>query len=139
MGQAETLPRRGWGSRRGQARSRRAALGAGIRAAARGLPRGRSRRVLLLLVLIWMLNGFDLAFTLLANEIGGFHEANPFARPFLRASESLIAFKLASVAVASAILIAFRRRVVTEVACWLLCVVYTVLAFMWVTYYSFLS
>lgn len=104
----------------------------------RTLIASRPRRVLLLVVLLWMVSTFDLAFTLLAHQIGGFHEVNPLARQLLSNPGGLVAFKTAAVLPASCVMLAFRRRFLTEVACWVLCGVYTGLAFIWMEYYSLL-
>ena len=96
----------------------------------------RARRVVLALVLIWILNAFDLTFTVLAHRIGGLKEMNPFAGHLLTQSGGLIPFKAATVIIGSGILFVFRRRWTTEAAAWGVCAVYLVLAFMWVTYYE---
>jgi hypothetical protein len=112
-----------------------ALLGAIRRARADALA-GRARRVTLILVLVWILNVFDLIFTLLAHRLGNFRELNPMARGLLGRSDTLIACKLATVFAASVIIYAFRRHRVTEVGCWGLAGVYTVLAFLWGAYYA---
>ena len=96
----------------------------------------RARRVVLILVLIWMVSIFDLAFTLTGVDIGFFVELNPVARAFMSTSAGLTAFKLALVGLATAILFVLRRRLVTEVACWGLFIVHTALAFTWWEYYA---
>ena len=91
-----------------------------------------------LLVLLWILNAFDLAYTILAHRIGGFEELNPFARGLLHPSWALVAFKLATVTLGTGILLALRRHRLTEGVCWGLCLIYTALAFTWMTYFSIL-
>ena len=44
----------------------------------------RSHRVICLVFGIWLLNGFDLAFTVLSHEQGVLHENNPVARWLLQ-------------------------------------------------------
>jgi len=95
----------------------------------------RGRRVLSLLALLWILNAFDLTYTLLAHEIGGFHELNPVARPLISSWGFLVAFKVGAVAGGSLILLALRRHLFAELASWLMCGVYTALAFHWMWYY----
>jgi len=103
----------------------------------RGDPRSRrARRVVLLLILLWIVGLFDLTYTILAQHIGNFHEANPVARLLLGNSAALTVFKVTSLIVASAILLALRRRLVAEIACWLACGIYVALAFMWLVYYA---
>jgi len=110
-----------------------------LQAAWRRRPSARPRRVLLLVGVICLLNGFDLAFTLLARQVGQFREVNPVARPLLERPAALVAFKVAAVLVASVIFIAFRRHRLTEIACWGFCFVYTALSLVWTTYYGYLS
>ena len=97
---------------------------------------GRARRVVLMIIFIWILNIFDLSLTILAHEVGGFREVNPIARGLLNVSAKLVFFKLSTVTLATAILLAFRRHRLTEFACWGLCCVYTALAFRWMAYYA---
>ena len=99
----------------------------------------RPRRIVALIILLWILNFFDLTYTIFAHEIGGFEELNPLAHRLLDTSWLLTAFKLGAVAGGSTILLLLRRHRIAELVCWCLCVVYTVLAFMWMKYYSILS
>jgi uncharacterized protein DUF5658 len=99
----------------------------------------RPRRITALLVLLWILNVFDLSCTILAHQIGGFQELNPVARQMLEPSWMLVAFKVGTVALGSLILLLLRRYRVTELVCWLLCLIYTSLAFTWMTYFSLLG
>ncbi|HUS92620.1 MAG TPA: DUF5658 family protein [Phycisphaerae bacterium] len=96
----------------------------------------RTRRVLLMIVLIWIVGAFDLIFTLMAMDLGGFEEANPVARQFIHSPPLLATFKFGTLAVASGILLAFAHRRITEVACWALGFVYVGLAIVWLVYYG---
>ena len=96
----------------------------------------RARRVLVLLAGIWILNVFDLVFTITAHRIGGLRELNPLARLLLGAPAILVVFKSILVAAGSALLIVFRRRRLAEIGCWCVFAVYTVLAFIWMSYYA---
>ncbi len=96
----------------------------------------RARRVLLLLILLGMLNLFDLSNTILAHQLGGFEEINPLARQLLDISPLLVAFKLLLVGGGAVLLWLCRGHWLGEVACWFLCGIYTVLAFVWVAYYE---
>ena len=107
--------------------------------AARGRHDGRNvrrRRVLLILVLIWIVGVFDLVFTLMARKIDGFHEANPLARQFIDSPGALAIFKFASLSLATVIFLLFSRRLITEIGCWFVAGVYVVLAFVWLIYYG---
>jgi len=96
----------------------------------------RGRRVALILIFVWIVNIFDLVFTLIACELGGFRELNPLVHEVLHKSEQLVLYKVSTVFAATLIIWAFRRRRITEIACWGLSVVYTVLAFLWTSYYA---
>ncbi len=96
----------------------------------------RGRRVLTALIVVWLLSVFDLLFTILAHRIGGFRELNPIAAQLLRQSGWLAFFKFATVATGSSILLLFRRRLTSEIAAWLVCAIYVVLAWMWIHYYE---
>ncbi len=95
----------------------------------------RARRVVLLLMMIWILGLADLFFTLQACDIGGFVEANPVVAQILHAPQLLIVFKLALLTFASVIFYHTRRRKLTEFSCWGLGVVHFLLAVVWLLYY----
>jgi hypothetical protein len=94
----------------------------------------RSRRTLLLLTVIWILGVFDLAMTLLAVQVGDFSEANPLARGLLQNPPALVGLKLMFLSGASVILVVFRRHVLTIIGCWVVCLVYAALGFIWFLY-----
>ena len=95
----------------------------------------RARRVTLMLILLWIANAFDLVFTLLAVRTGGFIEANPVAAPLLNSDGLLITFKILAVLFASIIILKFRRRLLTEIGCWVLCPTYILLSARWWIYF----
>jgi len=99
------------------------------------IPAPRSRRIFLLILLIWIIGLADLLFTVLARDIGDFKETNPVAASLVQTTGWLVAFKLASLVIASAIFVRFRSRVITEIACWLVSGVHVGLAFVWLSYY----
>ncbi|MFP4139375.1 MAG: DUF5658 family protein [Planctomycetota bacterium] len=96
----------------------------------------RARRVVLLIAAIWLMNFTDLALTLFARDIGGFHELNPIARPLIGSTGALIVFKVSLVSISSLIMLTYRRHLWTELGCWVLLSVYTGLSFVWMQYYS---
>ena len=106
-----------------------------LAAARRDAFANRSRRVVLLLAMLCLVNGFDLAFTLLASRLSHFVEINPIAAALVQTTGALVAFKVLMVLLAFAILFYFRRHLVTELACWGLCGIYAVLAGRWWVYY----
>jgi hypothetical protein len=90
----------------------------------------------LLVMLLWIVSGFDLAFTLLAGRAGDFHEANPIAAGLVNRPGGLILYKVGMVAFASAVLLAFRRRRFTELCCGAVCAAYLGLSTLWWLYYA---
>jgi len=131
-----TISERPLSGEEGTARTRWDALKDALRRARNDVLACRSRRVVLMLVLLWILSGFDLVFTLLAQQIGDFREANPVARELLASPALLVAFKVSTLMYASAILLVLRRHWLTELGCWCLSVVYTGLSFAWFVYYT---
>ena len=109
------------------------------RRARRSVAASRSRRIVLLLALLWMCSSFDLLFTLMAQQLGNFQELNPVANAMLHSPPVLIAFKLALLFIGSFILFRFRRHWFAEVACWGVCAVYSALSFIWLDYYMIAS
>jgi len=84
-----------------------------------------------MLALLWIANAFDLVFTLLAVKVGGFVEANPIAAPIVDNVALLATFKILVVFMASVIIFKFRKRLLTEIGCWVLCLAYTLLSAKW--------
>lgn len=106
-------------------------------ALARGdCPRARRRRVVLLLAAIWVLNAFDLGFTLFAHRFGYFTELNPVAAQILDSTHLLALYKFGLLVAGSVILIAVSRHAVAELGCWLLLVCYFYVACRWYVYYA---
>ncbi len=95
---------------------------------------GRTRRVVLMLIFIWICNTFDLILTLLAHKVGNLIELNPLAQGFLGSHGALAALKLIPLVAATLIFFISRHRRLTEIGCWALCGVYTALAFRWLAY-----
>ncbi len=86
---------------------------------------------MLLLVLLAMLNAFDLTCTIAVRHHGLFEEANPVARPLMDRPILMVLFKVSLVSFAAAIFFTYRTRRVVELACWCVCTLYVVLAFLW--------
>lgn len=98
----------------------------------------RSHRVLCFLAGIWMLNGFDLVFTLMSHEQGVLHEQNPLARHLLETSPASVFFyKLGLVLIGSYPLIKYRAARVTEMGALVILFVYTTLAVRWSVCYDY--
>lgn len=91
-------------------------------------------RVWILLLLTAALNGLDLLMTLSAMQTGNFREMNPVGRLMMADPGLLIVSKIGVGSMSLFILAMFRRKRVTEVACWGVTLAYSMLAFMWLIY-----
>lgn len=92
----------------------------------------RSHRVILLVLSIWLLNAFDLMFTLLSHQQGMLHEENPLARHLLQnGSWSIVLFKIGLVMIGSYPLLRYRTARVTELGAMVIMLAYAVLAMHW--------
>lgn len=79
-----------------------------------------------------MLNGFDLAFTLLSHQHGLLDEQNPFARSMLEQGElPVLLFKVGLVLIGSYPLLRFRHVRITELGALVVLFAYALLAFRW--------
>ena len=87
-------------------------------------------------VLLVLLGVLDLAFTLAAEQGGGFLELNPLGSRLAASPVVLAAFKIASLLGACFILVMLRKYRGAQVASWWLCLVCTILTFRWLTYNS---
>jgi hypothetical protein len=97
----------------------------------------RPRRVLLVLAAVWVINVFDLGYTLLESLHGDFVERNPVAARLMGTSPAvLVSYKTALLMISSAILLIFRRHRVAELGCWFLLTTYLYVAICWVVYYE---
>ncbi|MFW6154080.1 MAG: DUF5658 family protein [Planctomycetota bacterium] len=99
----------------------------------------RARRVVLLLVMLAMLNAFDLTCTIAVRHHWLFEEANPVARRLMDQPTLMVLFKVSLVSFAAAIFFVYRTRRVVELACWCVCLLYVVLAFLWMHQLHWLS
>lgn len=97
----------------------------------------RPRRVLLLLAAIWVLNVFDLGYTLLESTQNHFVEMNPLAAGLIgEPTAMLVVYKASLVIIGSAVLLIFSRHSTTEWACWFLLAVYMYVGLRWCLYYA---
>ena len=99
--------------------------------AAQGLCVRRGRRVILLIVLLCLLNAFDLVCTVTVHDLATFHEVNPVARYLLQHPNLLVIFKVGMVAFASTVFFAYRQRKAVEIVCWSVCGAYLLLVVIW--------
>jgi len=96
----------------------------------------RPRRILLALAAVWVLNVFDLGFTLLETTRQHFVEVNPVAATLLHDPAALTAYKSALVCIGSAILLCYRRERVSEMGAWFLLCTYLAVGLRWHAYYE---
>jgi hypothetical protein len=94
------------------------------------------RQVVWLVVLIVILNLYDLVCTLFAQGVGGLWELNPFASRLMQDASMVVMFKLALTAGAAILFLATRHHRLTQVGSWWVGVVYTVLILRWTTFNS---
>lgn len=89
---------------------------------------------------IWLLNGFDLVFTLLSHRHGLLQEQNPIARLILgNGTSSIVLFKIGLVLIGSYPLLRFRRLRLAELAAYLVLAAYVLLAIRWSTCFELYS
>jgi hypothetical protein len=97
----------------------------------------RAHRILLVLAGIWVLNLFDLGYTLHQSQARHFTEMNPVAARLLNQPPLVLcAYKLSLLITGTAILVWLRRHAVAELACWLLLSCYFYVAIRWLVYYD---
>jgi hypothetical protein len=97
----------------------------------------RSYRVLAALAAVWVLSCFDLTLTIWAQADGVLDEQNPVARFLLAYGPgAVLAFKLATLSVASFVMYHYRAQRFTERALLVVLVAYAVVAIQWRLCYS---
>ena|GEM_PF-4379162 len=97
----------------------------------------RPRRVLLLLAAVWVINLFDLRYTLSESLHSAFHELNPLAASLLsRDPDLLIYYKFGLLFSSSVILLICRMTKVAELGCWVLLAAYSCVAVRWWSYFE---
>ncbi len=100
----------------------------------------RGNRVICFVMCIWLLNAFDLAFTLLSHQSGMLYEQNPLARQVLRLGPlSVMLYKLGLVAIGTYPLLKYRKFRISEMAAIIVVFVYSMLAIRWANCYHFYS
>lgn len=97
---------------------------------------GRSQRVLYALAAIWVLNFFDLGFTITESKAKLFRELNPLAATMMDHPHALVLYKTSLVVIGSWLLLRYRRRRLTELACWLLLATNGYVGIRWQQYYA---
>ncbi len=103
----------------------------------RGYRLTRPRRVLWVLAAVWVLNIFDLGFTMIAHVHGNFTELNPIAAGMLSGPwYHVAAFKFVTLGVGTIILLMLARHKVAELGSWLLLAAYVLVAARWYHYFD---
>lgn len=97
---------------------------------------GRPQRVLYVLAAIWVLNFFDLGFTITESKARLFRELNPLAATMLDHPIALVMYKSSLVLIGSWLLLRYRGRRLTELACWLLLATNGYVGLRWQQYYA---
>lgn len=98
----------------------------------------RPRRVLLLLTAVWIVQAFDLGFTLVAHREEAFEELNPAADWALqRGAIGAIVFKVVLVLLGSVILWCCRKRILSECLLWLVFAACVGLSLRWRDYFAY--
>lgn len=87
-------------------------------------------------ILLVLLNGFDLGLSLVAQQAGSFLELNPLGTKLIENPAHLAVFKLTALLTSCFILLSLRRYHGAQAASWWLCLVCTILTFRWLTYNS---
>lgn len=96
----------------------------------------RPRRILLVLACVWVLNFFDLKYTLMESSRTCFVEMNPIAAWLIRQPDiALVAYKVCLVLLGSSILLAQRHNRLAELGCWFLMATYSGVVLHWGVYY----
>lgn len=115
---------------------RRVARGWSIRAVS-WISEARSHRVICLVCGIWLLNFFDLAFTLLSHQQGVLQEQNPLARQMLQNGAASIAlYKVGLVLIGTYPLLKFRTARIAEMASMVVLLAYATLSIRWSACYD---
>lgn len=97
----------------------------------------RSHRVICLVAGIWLINGFDLALTIMAHQQGLLSELNPLARRLLSDGPLWITlYKVGLVLIGTYPLIRFRTTRIAEMGALCVLLAYALLAVHWNTCYE---
>ena len=100
-------------------------------------PSGPScHQVIYLVVLIVVLNFYDLTCTLFAQGVGGLWELNPFAGHMMERTPIIVMFKLALTVGAAILLLVTRYHKLAQIGSWWAGVLYSVLILRWITFNS---
>ncbi|HXE56278.1 MAG TPA: DUF5658 family protein [Tepidisphaeraceae bacterium] len=99
-------------------------------------PETRSRRIAVLLGVLWLLAFADLFFTVWAHQFTRFEELNPIARRILHTNSllALVIYKVVLTGIATLIFWSFRKHRIAELGTWLVVIAYLALTLRWSDY-----
>lgn len=97
----------------------------------------RPRRILIALAAMWVLNIFDLGFTIAESVHGHFVEVNPIAARLLGGPVWLLAsYKFSLITFGTVILLSLRKHRIAEWGAWFLFATYLYVGVRWFVYYE---
>jgi hypothetical protein len=97
----------------------------------------RPRRMLLILVALWLTNVFDAGLTLIAHAQGVLHEVNPLGVWLLsQGPHAVVAFKMSMLLIATGLLWRLRRHPLAELAAWVELATCVLVCLHWRAYYE---
>ncbi|WDQ17761.1 DUF5658 family protein [Rhodopirellula sp. P2] len=95
-----------------------------------------SKRFIISLVIIGLMSGIDLAWTLIAHQSGTMRELNPVGGRLIEDTYTLVAFKILVTSISISLLFYLRLQPLARKATWWCCLVLTLLTARWLTFQS---
>ena len=95
-----------------------------------------SKSVQYSVILIVVMSGLDLAWTLLSSSVGLMKELNPVGSNLISDPDSLVKFKLAATLLAAGVFLAMRKFRSAQLASWWMCIVCTLVSARWLVFNS---
>ncbi|MFG0264913.1 MAG: DUF5658 family protein [Rhodopirellula sp. JB055] len=94
------------------------------------------KKLVISLVIIGLMSGIDLAWTLLAHQSGTMRELNPVGSRLIENPYGLVVFKILITSMSLALLFYLRQKPLARKATWWCCLVLTLLTARWLTFQS---
>jgi hypothetical protein len=95
-----------------------------------------SRRVCISLLLVVLMSGLDLIWTMLASQAGAMRELNPLGSHLIESPGQLVLFKLSGTVIAVGLFFSLRRASFAQCASWWMCLLCMLLSARWLTFNS---
>lgn len=95
-----------------------------------------SKSVRYSVILIVVMSGLDLAWTILSSSVGLMNELNPVGSSLLSDPMSLVKFKIAATLLAAGLFIGLRKFRSAQLASWWMCIVCTLVSARWLVFNS---